>query len=140
MKFDYRKQPNFASPNKMWVSRPFIPVRLSANSKHLDVYALVDSGADTCLFHSSIGEELEIEIEEGRKEMFFGISDVPIDVYFHRIRLQIMGDSGFIEIEAGFTKSSKVGALLGQSGFFENYHVKFERDKERFEITPIIKR
>jgi len=137
MKFDYFKQPNFLNPNKPWISRPLIPVRLLYNDKHIDVYALIDSGADASLFHSSIGKELGIDIGVGRKEKFFGISADGIDVYFHKVQLQIKGLSEIIDLKVGFTESKGVGAILGQSGFFENYHIKFERDKERIEITPI---
>lgn len=136
MKFEYRKQPNFTDPNKPWISRPIIPVRLLHGSRHIDVYALVDSGADTALFHSSIAKELGLEVEKGRPQKFFGIAEVGIDVYFHTIELQIVGTQDSIRIEAGFTHSKGVGAILGQSGFFDDHHIKFERDKERIEITP----
>jgi len=137
MKFDYLKQPNFLNPQKPWISRPFIPVRLSYKDKHLDVYALIDSGADVSIFHSSIAKELGIDFILGRKEKFFGISGEAIDVYFHKLRLQIIGSPESIELEVGFTDSKGVSAILGQAGFFENYHIKFERDKERIEIMPI---
>lgn len=139
MKFDYVKQPNFLNPEKPWISRPLIPVRLSYQSKSLNVYALIDSGADASLFHSSIAKELGINFISGRKEKFFGISGDNIDVYFHKITLQIIGAAESIEIESGFTDSKGVGAILGQAGFFENYHIKFERDKERLEIIPVKK-
>lgn len=139
MKFDYLKQPNFLNPAKPWISRPLIPIRLTHQDKHLDVYALVDSGADVSVFHSSIAKELGIDIQSGRKEKFFGIAGEGVDVYFHKIKLQIIGAPEVIEIEAGFTDSKGVAAILGQAGFFENYHIKFERDKERVEITPIRK-
>ncbi len=91
MKFDYLKQPNFLNPNKSWISRPLIPINLFYKGKSLKVYSLIDSGADTSLFHYSIGKELEIDIKTGRKEQFFGIVKDGIDVYFHKIKLQIIG-------------------------------------------------
>lgn len=139
MKFDYLKQPNFLNPQKPWISRPLIPVRLLHKEKHLDVYALIDSGADASVFHSSIARELGINIESGRQEQFSGISEGSIEVYFHIIKLQIKGTSDLIELEAGFTGSKGVGAILGQAGFFDNYYIKFERNKERVEILPIKK-
>lgn len=139
MKFDYLKQPNFLNPQKPWISRPLIPVRLINKDKQLKVYALLDSGADASLFHSSIAKELGIDMETGRRESFFGISGENINVYFHSINLQIIGSSETVELEAGFTDSKGVAAILGQTGFFENYHIKFERDKERLEVTPVKK-
>ncbi|MGE5444512.1 MAG: retropepsin-like aspartic protease [Ignavibacteriales bacterium] len=139
MKFKYLKQPSLLDPQKPWISRPFIPVRLVYKDKYIDVYGLVDSGADASLFHSSVAKELGIDLESGKRKQFFGITEQGIDVYFHKIRLQIRGFSDSIELEVGFTNSKGVGAILGQAGFFENYHIKFERDKEQVEITPIRK-
>lgn len=138
MKFDYLKQPNFLHPTKPWVSRPLIPVALLHNNKSIKVYALVDSGADMSLFHVSLARELGIEVANGRKEKFLGISEeAGIDVYVHTVGLQVIGNSEPIEIEIGFTESKNIGAILGQAGFFDHYHIKFERNKERFEIVSV---
>ncbi|MEK7536863.1 MAG: hypothetical protein AAB584_00245 [Patescibacteria group bacterium] len=140
MKFPYLKQPHI-SKQKSWISRPLIPVRLFYKNKHIDVYALIDSGADSSIFHSSIADLLGVNLRDGRKESFFGISgsNYGIDVYFHKIKLQIIGSSDTVEIEVGFAYSPGVAAILGQNGFFDNFHVKFERDKERVEILPVRK-
>ena len=42
-----------------------------------------------------------------------------------------------IELDAGFTDAAGVAAILGQSGFFEYFHITFERDKERLEIEAV---
>lgn len=136
MKFDYLRQPNFLNPNQPWISRPVIPVALLHKDKSIKVLALVDSGADISLFHASLARELGIDLANGRKEIFRGISEGQgVDVYIHGIGLQVIGGDP-IEIDVGFTESKSVGAILGQSGFFDHYHVKFERDKERVEIIP----
>jgi len=40
-----------------------------------------------------------------------------------------------IKIEAGFTDSPGVHAILGQADFFQHFKITFERYKERMEIT-----
>jgi hypothetical protein len=117
MKFPYLKQPTL-NPQRPWISRPLIPVRLFYKDKYLDIYALIDSGADVSLFHSSIAKKLGMDLKAGRKEKASGISGDPIDIYFHPIKLQILGFSDSIELEIGFTDSPKVSAILGQAGFF----------------------
>lgn len=84
MKFSYFKQPHI-SKEKSWISRPLIPVRLFYKDAHIDIYALIDSGADSSIFHSSIAKLLGINLREGRKEVFFGISgaDQGIRVFRH---------------------------------------------------------
>jgi hypothetical protein len=34
-------------------------------------------------------------------------------------------------------ESKGVGALLGQTGFFDAYHIRFEKNKERLELFPV---
>jgi len=137
MKFDYLKQPNFSNPNQPWVSRPVIPVKLSRNGKSVQVYALLDSGADSSLFHVSLANELGIDLRSGSHQNFFGISGgAGIDASIHKIRIQVIGDPDPFEIEVGFTDSPGVGAILGQRGFFDHYQVRFERAKEKIELLP----
>jgi hypothetical protein len=88
------------------------------------------------LFHSSLAELLGIELKKGRQQKFFGIAGAGIDVYFHKVKLKLVGGAESIVIDAGFTESNGVGAILGQSDFFEHYQIKFERYKERLEILP----
>jgi len=137
MKFDYQKQPVLDDPGKSWIARPYIPVELSHEGKNVRVYALIDSGADTSLFHSSLGRELGIDVESGRKSSFFGIAEGPgVNVYIHTILVQVVGDDTPIDMEVGFTDSKGVGAILGQSGFFDHYIVRFDRSKNRLEVAP----
>ena len=113
MRFPYLKQPYSLNPSAPWVSRPFIPVTLSSSDRQVTVYALVDSGADITLFHSSLAKGLGIDLEAGRQSRAYGISGRDIDVYFHRVKLQVAGMTESIELEAGFTDSPRVAALLG---------------------------
>jgi gag-polyprotein putative aspartyl protease len=138
MKFDYLKQPNFNDPHKPWISRPMIPVRLSHQGKRVDIYALVDSGADTSLFHASLATALGIDFKKGRRQQLFGIAaGVAVDAYYHMITLQVLGAPASLQIDVGFTESRGVGALLGESGFFDAYQIRFEKSKERMELLPV---
>lgn len=137
MKFEYFRLPNFNNPNRPWIARPLVPVVLSYGGKTVEVLALVDSGADAALFHASLAREIGIALEAGTKQTFYGISpDKGIEVYLHKIRLQLKGASDNIEMEVGFTESKGVGALVGQSGFFDHYQITFEKSKDRLEIKP----
>jgi hypothetical protein len=137
MKFEYLKQPNFANPSATWISRPMLNVKLSQGNESANILALVDSGADCSLFHSSVAEILGINVQDGRHQQFFGISATPLDVYFHTINLQISGDTHVVPMEVGFADLNAVGGLLGQRDFFQNFKIAFERHKDRFEISPV---
>jgi|ERR1043166_876506 predicted aspartyl protease len=133
MQFPYQRVPG-ADPKAPWVPMPLLKVRLSHNDKHINVNALVDSGAASSLFHSSIAEALGLDLTSGIKQEFFGISGHAVEAYFHLVKFQIVGSTDEHEIAIGFTDSDGVGALLGQSDFFQRHQIKFERYKEQMEI------
>src|SRR5258708_38681387 len=136
MKFPYLKQPSAINPRAPWINRPIIPVRLSHKAASLEVLALLDSGADISLFNATVAEELLIDITSGDHKEFFGISGHTIDVYYHPIRIQLIGSSESITVTVGFTTSRFTRAVLGQADFFMHHQVKFERSKEQLEIKP----
>lgn len=136
MKFDYIKQASSIDPARPWIPRPIIPIRLANKAMDIDLYALIDSGADASIFHADIAKDLLIDLESGRKQELFGVSGHPIVVYFHKVKLQIIGSKDSITIEAGFTNSTSIPALLGQADFFKQYKISFERYKEQIEIKP----
>ena len=139
MKFPYIRQPSSINPSLPYIARPLIPVRLSLKAMHLDTYALLDSGADRSVFNSRFAEELLIDLESGRKELYFGIGAQPVAVYHHAINIQFMGSQQSIDVEVGFTDAPGVDAILGQADFFEHHQIKFERYNESIEIKPLMK-
>ena len=111
-----------------------LQVTLLNGTKHREIVCLVDSGADECLFHASIGRSLGIDIESGRHKRFDGIAG-SIEAYMHPIEIQIQDLPEHFKIEAGFTESEGVHAILAQAGFFQNLRICFERYRWRIEIT-----
>ena len=139
MKFPYIKTPS-ADPRKKWASRPMIQIMLFGPSGSITVWALIDSGADKCLFHSALGKEIGLVIEKGEKEDFSGIEGEKITAYLHQIQLQVVGIDEKAEIAAGFTDAKGVFAILGQEGFFDAFRIKFEKNHNAIEINPVNKK
>ena len=138
MIFPYIKIPT-RDPRRKLLSRPLIPVTLFGPKGSIYIDTLIDSGADMCLFHSDIGRDIGLEIEKGEKEVFSGIEGGNVIVYVFPIYLQIVGMNEKVEVKAGFTETSGVSAILGQEGFFDNFHIKFQRNIHSIEINPIRK-
>lgn len=137
MQFDYRKEPNRSVASKLWIKRPKIQVTIFYGSKQETVISLVDSGADDCMFHSSFGDLLGIDVPSGIPKTYGGIAEGhAVKGYLHPIQLQVLGFSERIEVMAAFTDSVGVDGLLGQSGFFESYQVIFEGYRGKLEIKP----
>jgi hypothetical protein len=133
MRFRYTEIRNHQDPAKPF-HRPYLIVRLANGTNHKDVIALLDSGADLCLFHSDIGRLIGIDVEAGSELAFEGVSGATATAYLHRVSLTVRGMSN-INLDVGFTNSMAVGTgLLGQQGFFEQFRVNFELTDQVFEI------
>ena len=132
--FDYRKIPNHAVPRKRWIKRPMLQVTPVNGTKRHQIVCLVDSGADECLFHASVGRSLGLDLQSGRYKKFDGIAG-SIEAYVHPIELQVQDVPERVVIDAGFTESAGVHAILGQAGFFESFKICFERYRWRIEVS-----
>lgn len=136
MKFPYLKLPS-ADPSQKWIKRPFIPIKLTGAKNTWQGNALVDSGADRSLFSIEIGKYLGLNFSKSKGELFGGIGKDRVLVHNQEISLEIIGLAAKIKITAGFMSQTNIPAILGQEGFFDNFRVKFERDNDIIEITPI---
>ncbi|HLG16335.1 MAG TPA: hypothetical protein VJH03_17780 [Blastocatellia bacterium] len=137
MKFPYQHFQDKNNP-QLVIAKPMIQVRLSHGTKGISLcFALIDSGDDACLFHKSVADALEIDYKQGPSREFSGISgpQAKVTAYFHRVHLTVLR-LGSIDLDVGFTDSGGVGALLGQSGFFDGFEITFRRFKDTIDIRP----
>jgi hypothetical protein len=137
MEFDYRKEPDHTRPKKDWIKRPKVQARISYGDRHEDLICLVDSGADDCMFHSSIADLLGIDLKTGKLKRYGGVgAGMLVEAYLHDIELEIYGLGDRISISAAFSEQfSQKSGLLGQSGVFETYQILFEGYKGKFSIN-----
>lgn len=138
LKFDYRKfpsDPSKAFPRRRSATRPVIPITLINGDKKVTNFAIADSGADFCIFHAEIGEEIGIDIESGKPQVFSGITKEQLTAYFHDIKIGIGGYE--YDCYAGFSRDlvNMPYGLLGQVGFFDLFNVLFDYNKERIELN-----
>src|SRR3972149_5873374 len=77
MKFPYKKIPLRVKSTFFGNSilKPLIPVKLTYNGREVIYSALIDSGADFCIFDAEIGEYLGIDTKSGIKIGFGGIQE-----------------------------------------------------------------
>jgi len=137
MKFKYYKFP-IDKPNKLIgnnVLRPIISIKL-LNGKNVVRYAaLIDSGADFCIFDAEIGEILNIDIKSGEKTEFGGIQQLKgVKGYIHNIKLSIGGWSYKIKVVFSYDIAKYGYGILGQRGFFDIFIIKFDLLKEIIEL------
>jgi len=138
MKFQYTKQIDPDRLNVPMRKVPLVEMGISKNGQSLgSVFGLLDSGADYCLFNSQYASALDIDLSSCLKIGFTGIEGfqkIPAHMAEIEIETKYLNK---ITITVGFIDSPSVDILLGQIGYFDNYRIKFERDHNVFEITPV---
>ena len=139
MKFSYHDEPSMPSPahpDRQSVFRPRIRVRLFHNDRFIDLLALVDSGADDCLFPMEVATELNLPLDSQKANLYGGIGAGHISATFTHVRLNVAGDITFLSMPALATLQSVV-PILGQAGFFDRFEVKFNRRKQFIDLKVI---
>ncbi len=135
MKFKYRYLRDSSGSGRDYIRLPLLQVQLGSGANRTDVVGLVDTGATDCLFDRDVAEDLGIElVDSDVKREYFGVGGQSVIGHIHLIRFQIQGFSEWIEIEVAFIDAKLPYQLLGQSGFFDNYEISFQRYRGRFEI------
>ncbi|MBI4095188.1 MAG: hypothetical protein HY435_03280 [Candidatus Liptonbacteria bacterium] len=139
MKFGYQKFILGAhDPRKPLVPRPYIPVYLRSDGTRTrsPYFALLDSGADRVLFPADLAIEVGIEdIETGNLEPTIGIGNQRVDVYYHPLILQVLGDTRALSTDVGFSTGITL-PILGRSFFRHFKAVIFAEAKEEVELKP----
>ena len=135
MKYRYLTSMNNV-PNKPHYRRPIVDVELCGPKKSIGTIALVDSGADYCLFNIEYAKAIGIDINKCEKDMTVGVEGGSKEIFMTELEIQVK-DLNKVKVPVGFIDSRSVTGLIGQSGFFDLHKIKFERDHNSFEINPV---
>lgn len=132
----FRAAPIDPFPNRQYVFRPVIDIRIEWNSQSTQYRVLIDSGADYCVFHAEVAEVLGIPLTKGKKMIFYGTGGTPQAAYFHTIQMEIGGWP--MELYCGFSYDMKTlpYGILGQTGFFDQFKIEFDYQNKRIELKP----
>ena len=139
MKIPYLEKPVSSGfkqifPEVESVYKPLIPVVVRYRDKKEKVFALVDSGADACLFPAGLAERLGIDIRTGVRHDFMGIGALKATFFFHEV--EILFGRYYVKTKVGFSTSQNIGAggILGQQGFFNHFVISFDTKNKFLEI------
>ena len=133
IEFRFPRTPAFSQTVR---SRPMIPVVLSHGEQATEVYAIIDSGADTTIFSDEIAQLLGLRVRDGIRETFVGTSGRPQVVHYHDLTIGFRSGEAEKAYEArvGFSRlPADVAGLLGQIGFLDRFSVTLNQPRQ--EIT-----
>lgn len=120
--------------------RPIIKVEVlnKSGSKSCKYEVLVDSGADLSIFDAEIAALLDIDLESGQEARVYGItSGEPEPYYMHEVWINVGGHK--YKTVVGFKRGLNDSyGVVGQTGFFDEFVVKFDLMKEEVELKERI--
>ena len=126
-------RPDGAFPDRKILKRPIVEITLRKGDRSIQCEALIDSGADYCLFPATLALALGITIPNNRSSAFAGTANATQFAYFETIQATIWNSSQFerpitFDLYAGFCETLEhIGiGLLGQQDFFPRFNVTFE--------------
>ncbi len=137
MKYKYTVSINWQNSSLPARKHPLVDVELFGPNGSVVVNSLIDSGADYCLFNAQYAPLIGIDLNTCTKGGTYGVGGkVIIPTYRTEIEIQAK-DLKKIRVPVDFIESDSVNGLLGQVGFFDLHKIKFERNHNTFEISPI---
>lgn len=98
--------------------------------------ALLDSGADFCIFNQEIAEQLGIQLSV-EKVPFVGIGNETVQGSWGKVALRIGGE--LYATHVLFADISDFGhGILGQKGFFDHFDVTLRYTRQIIELQPVM--
>lgn len=111
------------------IKRPIIPFVLKSENTFIFYQALIDSGADYCIFSTEVAEVLGIKLSPRKKVSLKGIGKGKL--YGHWEEIEIGVGSVHYKTKAIFAEISEFGhGILGQQGFFDMFTITFDLIRE----------
>ena len=120
MKFPYFRFPQegYSPSFSSTILRPIIQVTLSKGEYSIEYAALIDTGADFCIFDAEIGELLGIDIQSGKQMLFGGVQDTrPGEAFLHSIDLIVGKSKNTIIVGFSYDIAKHGYGILAQKGF-----------------------
>ena len=99
--------------------------------------AILDTGADHCIFDSQVAEQLGIPVTRGEVVEISGIGGGPIVGFLHQVSVTIAAHT--YKAPMVFASNIPATGILGQTGFFDHFKVTFDwtPDPPIFELEQI---
>jgi|SRR3989344_6791108 len=125
----------------MWVqfkyeeNKPLLNVQLVKGDETFDGLGLVDSGAEMTIAHTDIAKFLGIDELSCSRKPVGGIVGDNANGFVCEVDLYVKYLPDALTIPVLFVPNLRVSLLLGHNGFFDSYHIKFQRDSDIFEIS-----
>lgn len=116
--------------------RPLVTVTVCSNNREITLDGLVDSGCETCMINVELAEPLGVDLAMCERVPVGGVGGKGIIGYLTTVKINLRDVKQEFETPIIFS-DIPFQLLLGQSNFFINFKVLFERDLNIFKLQPI---
>jgi hypothetical protein len=134
----YNVEPTRTIPSAE-VHRPMIPVRLIGPKADIQVFGLLDTGADNVFVSASLADVLGVETR-GEVESALGAGGHALDVWPGSVEIEVAKDGECYRwpVEIGFLSGDDDPpvAYLGHAGFLEYFNTNFNTEDWLVELIP----
>src|SRR5712691_4084471 len=103
--------------------KPIIPVRISGPGRAINVFMLLDSGADLSMLPYLVGEAIGLRLDMGTRSEAQGIGEGAVPYIVGEVDLQI-GETVF-HARIGWALIEEVPLLLGRLDVFRELAIEF---------------
>jgi hypothetical protein len=124
------------SQKGLFIFKPIIPIILKYKNCEIGYESLIDSGSDKSYFPAVVGEYLGVAIKKGQEEKFIGAKNEIGIAYFHMLEIGIKTQKYSTKIGFSYDISDEGFGILGQSGLFDNFDVKFSLRNKEITLYP----
>ena len=120
-------------------TRPVIPISIKIPDTDLEFEynVLVDSGADMCAFSYEVAEGMGIESSMGEPCEPIRLGGHEFECFVYPVNFRVGGWSHSAHVRFFSNKGDRKMSygIVGQSGFFQYFKIKFDRARECLEIS-----
>ncbi len=114
------------------ILKPIIPVRVSGPARSVNVFMLLDSGADLSILPYSVGETLGLRLDISTKGEVQGIGEGMMPYVLGEVDLQIGGI--VLHARIGWALIEEVPFLLGRLDVFRELAIEFREFENKIVI------
>lgn len=121
-----------AFPQGRIAPRPILKLTLVNGARKFTCYAIIDSGADHCVFPRAFMQPLGLDPLATPIEMSSGIGTMAVPTHFANLILNVQGLFQFSAYVGFTTGLDALGVgLLGQTGFFDRFNIAFRLGEKK---------
>jgi len=105
------------------ILKPIIPVRVVGPGRGVNIFMLLDSGADISLIPYSVGETLGLELDMANRSEVQGIGEGSVPYVLSQVSLEI--ENVEISVRMGWALIEEIPFILGRLDVFQQFAIEF---------------